>query len=84
MAKKYDRTNTWNIFKVKESERKSDSYPNYSGYINIDGTEYNLSGWIREAKTDGSKFVGGNVSLKEDKPSNPAKAEVKQDQEIPF
>jgi hypothetical protein len=84
MAKKYDRTNTWNIFKVKDEDRKSDSHPSYSGYINVNGTEYNLSGWIREAKTTGSKFVGGNVSEKEDKPSNPATNQVKQDEEIPF
>ena len=84
MAKKYDRTNTWNIFKVKDEDRKSESHPSYSGYINVNGTEYNLSGWIREARNSGSKFLGGYVSGKKNKPSNPAASEVKQDEEIPF
>tara|TARA_R100001163_G_C4986824_1_gene140888 strand:+ start:322 stop:570 length:249 start_codon:yes stop_codon:yes gene_type:complete len=82
MAKKYDKTNTWNLFKVDDENRKSDSYPNYSGWLNVDGTEYKITGWLREGRNSGKKFIGGNIEIKEDEA--PKQSQVKDDTEIPF
>ena len=84
MAKQYDKTNSWNLFKVEEEERKSDSYPNYSGYINVDGTDYLLTGWLREGQKSGRKFIGGTIKLKEDAKAAANVEQADNKEEIPF
>ena len=80
MAKKYDTTNTWNLFRVKDEDRKTESHPNYSGWINVDGKDYYLTGWIRQGKNSGLKFIGGDIKPKEET----AKVSNTDDSEIPF
>ena len=84
MAKKYDTTNTWNLFKVKDEDRKTDSHPNYSGWINVDGKEFYLTGWVRQGKQSGRTFLGGDIKPKDQQASNPSTSQVKDDTEIPF
>lgn len=38
--------------------------PDYRGSFVLDGVEFELSGWIRESKKDGSKFISGDVTEK--------------------
>lgn len=58
----YDNTNKGVLFKAKE--RATDKHPEYSGYINIDGREYWLAGWVKESKA-GNKFFSLAVKPKE-------------------
>jgi hypothetical protein len=51
----YDNTNTGIL--ARNERKEKDTHPDFSGSINIDGTEYWLSGWTREGKP-GSKLEG--------------------------
>jgi hypothetical protein len=49
-----NRDNSGALF--KNAEKRDDASPDYSGRITIDGKEYWLSAWIKEARA-GSKFM---------------------------
>lgn len=50
----YDNTNSGVLFK---NESPNDKAPAYKGKINVDGKEYELAAWIREAKSGKGKFM---------------------------
>lgn len=54
----YDNTNSGALF--KNDRRAKDAHPEYTGSINVEGTEYWLSAWIKEGKK--GKFM--SLSLK--------------------
>ncbi len=54
--------------------------PAYRGTINVDGTEYNLSAWIRESQKTGDKYMSLSVEPKKDRPA--AKPEPKKAAEL--
>lgn len=82
----YDETNRGTLFKNDRKEK--DNHPDYKGQINVDGTEYWLSSWIKVSKT-GTKFMSLSVQPKD---SAPAKKPAKQqdsgfddvDSDLPF
>jgi len=77
----YDNTNSGVLFK---NETDNDKAPTYKGKINVDGKEYELAAWVREAKSGKGKFL----SLKVQEPR--AKGEKKPvtfddiDSDVPF
>ena len=73
----FDNTNTGLL--AKNEDRKSDKHPEYRGSINVGGTEYWLSAWVKEGKSgklEGKKFFSLAVSPKE--------TQAKPDEDIPF
>jgi hypothetical protein len=74
--KKFDDTNRGVLFRDDKKAKPEDR--DYSGSINIGGTEYWLSGWIKTSKK-GSKFLSLSV-----KPKAPAEAKLELDDAIPF
>jgi hypothetical protein len=65
MAYKHE-TNRGSLFKNEKKEK--DNQPDYTGQINVDGTLYNISGWINEKNN--KRYFGLAVSIpkpKEDK-----------------
>ena len=50
----YDNTNRGSLF--KNDRKEQDTHPDYKGQINIDGTDYWLSAWIKEDK-NGNKYM---------------------------
>jgi uncharacterized protein (DUF736 family) len=80
----YDSTNRGSLFK---NDRKDDAkFPDYKGSINVDGTEYWLSAWIKVSK-DGAKFMSLSVKNKNADASLQPKKKVKQeefDDSVPF
>jgi hypothetical protein len=66
----YDNTNSGVLFKNETDNEKA---PMYKGKINVDGKEYELAAWLREAKSGKGKFL----SLKVQEPRKPAKPEPK-------
>jgi uncharacterized protein (DUF736 family) len=58
----YDNTNRGTLFKAKE--KKSEKSPDYTGTINIAGTEMRLSAWLKESKA-GTKYFSLAVSEKD-------------------
>ena len=80
----YDNTNRGSLFK---NDRKDDAkFPDYKGSINVDGTDYWLSAWIKISK-DGNKFMSLSVKNKNADASLQPKKKVKQeefDDSMPF
>ena len=63
----YDNTNRGVLFSERDRKTK-DEDRDYSGSINVDGTEYWLSAWIKTSKKTGQKFMSLSVKPKQDKP----------------
>jgi hypothetical protein len=79
----YDNNNRGSLFK---NDRKDDAkFPDYKGSINVDGTDYWLSAWIKVSK-DGNKFMSLSVKNKNADASLQPKKKVKQedDLDMPF
>ena len=71
----YDNTNTGILFKNDTGDNPK--RPAYKGKIDVNGTEYQLAGWLREGKS--GKFISLKIDDKANKPA------PKNDQdEIPF
>lgn len=88
----YDDSNRGSLYKnlAKENERQ----PDYKGSINVAGTEYWLSAWIKVAgegsRIAGQKFMSLSVTPKDAPPQEKPKAQtpmetiVGMDSDIPF
>ena len=50
----YDNTNSGVLFKNESDNEKA---PMYKGKINVDGKEYELAAWLREAKSGSETFL---------------------------
>ena len=59
----YDHTNRGAIF--PNDRKQSDQQPDYRGSINVEGTEYWISGWKKTAKT-GNVFLSVSVRPKDE------------------
>jgi hypothetical protein len=71
--------NTGALFR---NERKiNDSDRDYSGEININGTEYWLSGWAKQSQKTGRKYLSVTVNAKQESAKPPA---APFDDEIPL
>lgn len=66
----YDNTNSGTLFKNDRKEKET--HPDYKGQINIDGTDYWLSAWVKVSKDGTKKFMSLSVKAK-DEQSKPAK-----------
>ncbi len=51
----YDNTNSGML--ARNKRREKDTHPEYTGTLNVEGTEYWVSAWIKEGKP-GSKLEG--------------------------
>jgi len=60
----YDNTNSGVLFKNDRKEKET--HPDYKGSINIEGTEYWLSGWKKESKK--GALLSLSVQPKDDAP----------------
>lgn len=68
MTQEFDNTNRGALFNNKR--KTSDNHPDMTGKINIDGTEYWLSGWYKEMKGSGDEYMslslGDEVEAREE------------------
>ena len=60
----YYNTNGGVLF--KNDKNGNPKRPQYRGSINVAGTDYNISAWIKESRKDGSKFMSLSVEPKKD------------------
>ena len=58
----YDDTNRGALF--KNDKKESDRHPDYRGSINVGGTEYWLSAWMKTS-TKGTRYMSLSVTEKE-------------------
>lgn len=73
----FDNTNRGSLF--KNDKKTDEKHPDMSGSINIDGTEYWISGWKKQSK-QGANFLSLSVRPKEvvrqsSQPTNKSKAQ---------
>jgi len=85
----FDRTNTGTL--ERNPRKEKELQPDFTGDININGTEFWLSGWIKTAgdhtKNPGKKFFSLAVKPKEEqRPKTMAEQEPEKfiDDDIPF
>jgi hypothetical protein len=86
----YDNSNRGALF--KNEKKTQDTHPEYTGAINVNGTDYWLSGWIKEGKS--GKFFSLSVRPKQETPrqsSEPTRKATKgaggfadMDDDVPF
>ena len=75
----YDNTNRGSLF--KNDRKETDKHPNYKGSLNVAGTDYWISAWIKKSK-EGSTFM--SLSVEEKGKDNRKKVVEIDDSEIPF
>jgi hypothetical protein len=63
----YDNTNRGALFRNDDKDRNDDKERDYSGSLDVEGTEYWLSGWVRTSKSS-RKYLSLSVKPKQDKP----------------
>jgi hypothetical protein len=59
----YDNSNTGALF--KNDKQGNAKRPDYKGSLNVDGTEYRISAWLRTSKK-GDKYMGLAIQPKEE------------------
>jgi hypothetical protein len=52
----FDNTNRGALFKNTDDDKVEGKHPDYRGNINVDGTEYWLSAWLKTSK-NGMKYM---------------------------
>ena len=63
----YDNTNRGGLWKNKKHTQET--HPDYTGKLNVNGTEYWLSAWIKKNK-DGEKYMSLQVKPKDENTGN--------------
>jgi hypothetical protein len=63
-----DDRNRGALFRNDDKDPNDDKKRDYSGTLDIEGTEYWLSGWVRTSSKSGRKFLSLSVKPKQDKP----------------
>lgn len=80
----YDNTNAGILF--KNDKRGNDKAPDYSGKINVNGTDMRLAAWVKEGKN--GKFMSLKVSELNPngsaKPQTPMQKIQDIDNDLPF
>jgi len=80
----YDSTNRGSLF--KNDKKTEEKHPDLSGSINIEGTEYWISGWSKVSK-GGQKFISLSVRQKQEQTrqsSQPTRKAKEEDSDIPW
>lgn len=83
----YDKTNSGIL--SRNDRKEKDTHPDFTGQINVEGTDYWLNGWVKERKDGSGKFFSLSVRRKDAPRNEPARNEPKAepdpfDDAIPF
>lgn len=81
----YDNTNSGVLFKNKD--KHTPKHPDYRGTLDVEGTTYWISGWIKTAgpssKNPGEKFMSLAITPQENRTSSPP-VNQDYDDDVPF
>ena len=47
------------------TDKKSERHPDFSGKVQVEGTDYRIAAWKRNAKSDGRPFLSLSLSVDE-------------------
>jgi len=84
MTTGYDNTNRGVLFNERDKKVK-DEDRDYNGTLNVEGTEYWLSGWIKTSKKDGRKFLSLSVKPKQNRAADKSESrQVQFNDAVPF
>jgi len=64
----FDKTNTFILF--VNDKKGNDRAPDRTGTVNIEGTEYDLAGWVKQGKK--GPFLAGTVKPKDEGNGKPS------------
>lgn len=86
----YDNTNQGVLF--RNDDKQKDTHPDYRGSVNVNGTEFWLSAWIKTSQRDGSKFMSLSVRKKDGQDDNSKQQQTRStsqcrdddDSDVPF
>jgi hypothetical protein len=82
----YDNRNRGALFRNADKDPNDEKERNYSGTLDVEGTEYWLSGWVRTSKKSGKKYLSLSIKPKVEKPAASEKKSPAEDLDdrIPF
>ena len=78
----YDNTNKGIL--SKNGRKEKDTHPDITGQVNVEGTEYMLSGWLKERKNGSGKFYSLSIKRKEEQAPSKPSAPAAIDSDLPF
>ena len=82
----YDNTNSGVLFRNKD--KTSEKQPDYRGSLDVEGTTYWVSGWIKtsgpSSKNPGEKFMSLAITPQESRSRAASTADEDFDDDIPF
>jgi hypothetical protein len=86
MEMEYDNTNRGALFRNHDKDPNDDKERDYSGTLDVEGTEYRISGWVRTSRKTGKKYLSLSVKPKVEKPAESERKSPAEDfgDEIPF
>lgn len=76
----YDNTNRGALF--KNDRKQKENHPDYTGKLDVNGTEYQLSGWIKQGKK--GKFLSLSVKPAQERQPASRNTPVDLGDEVPF
>jgi hypothetical protein len=82
----YDNRNRGALFRNDDKDPNDDRDRDYNGTLDIEGTEYWISGWVRTSKKSGRKYLSLSVKPKVEKPAESERKSPAEDfnDRIPF
>jgi hypothetical protein len=82
----YDNTNKGALFRNDDKDPNDDKERDYSGTLDVEGTEYWISGWVRTSRKTGKKYLSLSVKPKVEKPAESERKSPAEDfyDRIPF
>jgi hypothetical protein len=75
----YDNRNRGALFRNDDKDPNDDKERDYSGTLDVEGTEYWLSGWVRTSKKSGKKYLSLSIKPKVEKPAESEKKSPAED-----
>lgn len=82
MANGYDDTNKGVLF--RNDQKTKDTQPDMTGKVNVEGVEFRIAGWTREAKSSGKKFLSLAIEPAEQQSAPAPAADPELNDDIPF